>query len=90
MATDRNDELLVKLLARQDDLLAKQDAMVAVLGDIRDRLPVPAPAVGGEPDTIQLREPATPDAGDAPAADIPTRKPPARRKASAKTSEDTP
>lgn len=40
MATDRNDELLSHILAGQGDLLA-------LLGDIRDRLPVPT--VAGQP-----------------------------------------
>lgn len=89
MATDRNDELLVKIHHGQKELLA-------VLGDIRDRLPVPTSieVVSGEPGQVKLREPAAPGeapAGDNVAAPKAPRKAAARRTStSAKTSGETP
>jgi hypothetical protein len=93
VATDRNDELLNKILGRQDELIGRQDAMVAVLGEIRDRLPAPAAVdttapAAGEPVAVTLREPATPDAGDTPAT-TPTPRKTTRRKA-ATPLKDTP
>jgi hypothetical protein len=74
VATDRNDQLLMQISGQLD-------ALGGVLADIRDRLPVPAPAAG-ESDRIAIREPLPegppePDAPTSTAATTP-------RKAAAK------
>jgi len=85
MATDRNDSLLA-------EMLGELRGIGAVLGDIRDRLPVsvpvPAPADGGEPAAaetaadvglVDIREPAKPMRNRTAKAAEPARTKPTKR-----------